>query len=159
MADAAAVVKKKPAKVATSQESSLFGLATADAVAEFDAATQRPTGDAAASAPAPAVPTVESATAPQASPSPTSMESTALVFLDDPIARRLAVAWKTCGGNESTWFEMAGLQRAGDAQRMAKALRANGVCREGGLTDPLALQYIQAVIARPLKTARAKQKD
>jgi len=90
---------------------------------------------------------------------PTSMDTLALVFLDDPIARRLAVAWKACRGDHATWFDSAGLTYAqqGVAARLAKTLRLHGICRDGGVTDPMALQYIQAVIAKPLMAAAKKK--
>lgn len=91
---------------------------------------------------------------------PSAMHQTALVFLDEPIARRLAVAWTTCGGSVEDWFEAAGLSKGNlDATQMSKVLRINGICREGGVTDALALQYIHALIARPLGQARKRGKD
>lgn len=89
---------------------------------------------------------------------PTTMHQTALVFLEDPIARRLAVAWPVCGGLDARWCEVAGLP-AGDShvQRQRKALLANGICRAGGVTDEMALAYIQAIIARPLARAAKKK--
>lgn len=88
-------------------------------------------------------------------PQATTMQSTALVFLEEPLARRLAVAWQSCGGNESTWMEAAGIS-IGDvatAKRIAVALKVNGICRTGGVTDPLALNYIAAIAAEPLQRA------
>ena len=86
-------------------------------------------------------------------PNQETMAQTALVFLDDPLARRLAVAWPACQGDEEFWPEAAGVSRnqMPDAQRLMRALRLNGVCRDGGVTDPLALQYITAIVAEPLK--------
>lgn len=96
---------------------------------------------------------------PPASKNRTSMDNVALVFLEDAFARRLAVAWQVCGGEEDHWFDAAGLtsQQRQQARQVGRALRLNGICRDGGVTDPLALQYIQAVIAKPL-TAAAKKK-
>lgn len=83
------------------------------------------------------------------------MPATALVFLDDSVARRLAVAWKTCKGDERTWLETAGFPaHHQEAYRQSKALRANGVCRAGGVTDPLAIQYINALIAKQLPSGK-----
>jgi hypothetical protein len=93
------------------------------------------------------------------SPAPRSgMPETALVFLDDPVARRLAVAWTACGGDESVWFAAAGIpaSQMADASRAASALRFNGICRDGGVTDPLALRYIAAIVAEPLYRAASK---
>lgn len=89
-----------------------------------------------------------------------SMNNVALVFLEDAMARRLAVAWEVCGGSEEDWFDAAGFtnKQYAEARRISRALRLNGVCRDGGVTDPLALQYIQAVIAKPLTAAAAKKK-
>jgi hypothetical protein len=88
----------------------------------------------------------------------TTMENVALVFLEDALARRLAVAWQVCAGVEDDWFDAAGFnsKQYAEARRIARALRLNGICRDGGVTDPLAVQYLQAVIARPLGAARPK---
>jgi hypothetical protein len=91
--------------------------------------------------------------APQVDDVPQSdeMDAAALVFLEDPIARRLAVAWVTCRGNEHEWLVAAGLPRLeASSQRIAAALRANQICRPGGVTDALALRYIRAVITKPI---------
>jgi len=92
-----------------------------------------------------------------ASPAPVrpngGMHQTALVFLDDPLARRLAVAWPACGGDEDRWLDAAGFS-IGDremAKHLAKALRIYKVCRDGGVTDELALHYITAIVTDPLK--------
>jgi hypothetical protein len=89
----------------------------------------------------------------------TTMENVALVFLEDAFARRLAVAWEVCGGNEEDWFDAAGVtsQQRQQARQVGRALRLHGICRDGGVTDKVALEYIRAVIARPL-TAAAKKK-
>jgi hypothetical protein len=87
-----------------------------------------------------------------------TMDPTALVFMEDAMARRLAVAWPVCKGDEDQWFDAAGFtpkQRA-EALRIGRALRLNGICRDGGTTDPLAIEYIQAVIVKPLNAARGK---
>ncbi len=81
------------------------------------------------------------------------MHQTALVFLDDPIARRLAVAWSSCRGkfeNDDEWASAAGLPYNLDSKRLCKALKVNGICRAGGVTDGLALQYIARIVAAPL---------
>lgn len=96
---------------------------------------------------------------PPTPPPQTEMQPVALVFLDDPVARRLAVAWKACGGNDKHWLETAGFPaHHQEASRQAKALRANAVCRDGGVTDALALQYINAIIAKQLPAAMKKDK-
>lgn len=81
------------------------------------------------------------------------MADQALVFLEEPLARRLAVAWPTCGGDEDTWFEAAGIGavQLADAHRLARALRINGICRDDGVTDSLALRYVAALVAEPLR--------
>ena len=79
------------------------------------------------------------------------MHPTALVFLEDPIARKLAVAWASCGGQEDAWLSAAGLGESYEAKRISKALRINGVCRDGGVTDAKALAYIAAIVAEPLQ--------
>lgn len=84
---------------------------------------------------------------------PVMMELTALVFLDDPLARRLAVAWKACGGDELLWATAAGVPNSlmADAHRLGRALRMNGICRAGGVTDEMALRYIGAITAELLE--------
>ena len=85
------------------------------------------------------------------------MDQTALVFLEDPLARRLAVAWQATGGDEDAWYEVAGLPADLTVRRTCFALRANNICRDGGVTDPLALRYIAALVSEPLlKQARSK---
>lgn len=79
------------------------------------------------------------------------MHPTALVFLEDPLARKLAVAWASCEGREEEWFGAAGMSDSFDARRICKALRVNGICREGGVTDARALAYIAAIVAEPLQ--------
>lgn len=76
-----------------------------------------------------------------------------LTFLDSPIARKLAVAWQTCGGNEDEWLEYAGIagSEIPDARKLCFALRQNKICRDGGTTAPAALGYIRAIVAAPLK--------
>ena len=83
---------------------------------------------------------------------PDTMPQEALVFLDDPLARKLAVAWVACGGDNATWMIAAGIARAAqrDAWDVAASLRRNGICRNGGVTDPMAIQYIKAIVAGPL---------
>jgi hypothetical protein len=88
---------------------------------------------------------------PKLAPRRTSMHPTALVFLEDPIARKLAVAWTACGGDDAHWLDSAGLSDNLEARRACKSLRANGICRDDGVTDDLALSYIQTVAMEPLK--------
>src|SRR5512146_1141835 len=90
----------------------------------------------------PTVPRKEKPQMPPAAPAPPpaapEMQNVALVFLDDPLARKLAVAWTMTGGDEDLWEEAAGLSPA-DRQvsyRLCRALRINGICRDGGVTDP-----------------------
>jgi len=81
------------------------------------------------------------------------MQETALVFLDDALARRLAVAWVTCRGDEKLWPVAAGMPGGmfgPPHQHVCEALKLNGICRPGGVTDKLALQYIAAIAAEPL---------
>lgn len=115
----------------------------------------RPTASA---APAPAD-DAERPGVPPARKDRTVMDSVALVFLEDAVARRLAVAWPVCEGNEEEWFEAAGFtsKQRDEARRVGRALRMHGICRDGGVTDDLALNYIQAVIARPLKASAPKK--
>jgi hypothetical protein len=84
------------------------------------------------------------------------MAQTALVFLENPLARRLAIAWGSCHGDEKQWHDAAGvtISEQSQAQRLGRALRINGVCRDGGVTDQLALQYITALVAAPLRKGK-----
>lgn len=87
------------------------------------------------------------------------IDATALVFLDDAVARKLAVAWVSCGGDDEAWFEAAGLDRYDKhARRIARCLRINNICRTGGVTDEMAVQYVKAVISRPLTAVSAAAK-
>ena len=54
---------------------------------------------------------------------PAQMHPAALVFLSAPIARKLAVAWTICKGDESQWLDTAGITRRsrGNAWRTAQA--------------------------------------
>lgn len=80
------------------------------------------------------------------------MNPLALVFLDNPLARRLAVAWQTCAGDEDLWLDMAGISRneMDDARRICFALRQNNICQDGGQVSRVALSYIQAIVVAPL---------
>lgn len=80
------------------------------------------------------------------------MAPIALVFLDEPLARRLAVAWVSCHGIENKWLDAAGIQHGlyAEANRLTIALRMNGICRDGGVTDILALRYITSIVAGKL---------
>lgn len=81
------------------------------------------------------------------------MDRTALVFLHKPLARQLAVAWKLCAGADAVWFDTAGVtddeERA--ARKLAIALRASGICRDGGVLDETAGRYIAALIAATIQ--------
>jgi hypothetical protein len=87
---------------------------------------------------------------------PDSMQPTALTFLEDSDARRLAVAWVACKGNVRTWLETAGLRSTVQTELLCTMLRNNGICRAGGVTDPLALQYIQTLLMVPLKRGKPR---
>jgi len=88
------------------------------------------------------------------------MPLAALVFLDDPLARKLAVAWTTTGGDEEEWLEAAGISPAGraDALRICQSLLRNGICQAGGVTDEKALAYIKAIVSEPLTRGRGRGK-
>lgn len=102
-------------------------------------------------------PIVPEPSAPKPEPS-AGMNSAALVFLDDPIARKLAVAWTTCRGDEASWLPSAGLMFTSQVRALQAALKMNGICRPGGVTDPLAMQYISTLVAEPLTRMRAREK-
>lgn len=91
----------------------------------------------------------------------TTMERTALVFLHKPLARQLAVAWKVCGGRDAVWFDAAGVDdgERSAAKKLAIALRASGVCREGGVLDEVAERYIAALIAASLQRGQHGNKE
>ena len=80
------------------------------------------------------------------------MRPPALVFLSDPLARQLAVAWQACNGNEAEWLSTAGIKPyfRGEAMELCIALRRNNICRDGGITDTLAMRYITTVASEPL---------
>ena len=88
------------------------------------------------------------------------MSPPALVFLNDQLARQLAVAWMTCKGDEATWLETAGIRPylEADARQLCRALRMNGICRDGGVTDQLAMRYISTMISAPLLKHKRKDK-
>jgi hypothetical protein len=81
------------------------------------------------------------------------MTRTAIVFLETPLARRLAVAWTTGVDSDEEWLEAAGILPAEqtDALRICMALRRNNICHDDGTTDQLALNYIAAVVLAPLQ--------
>lgn len=90
------------------------------------------------------------------------MQLAALCFLENQLARQLAVAWVSCNGNEARWLEAAGIERAlfNDANRLCAALRMNNICQDGGVTDSRAIQYIQQIAAEPLlKQGRRNDKS
>lgn len=90
------------------------------------------------------------------------MQLAALCFLENQLARQLAVAWVSCSGNEARWLEAAGIERAlfNDANRLCAALRMNNICQDGGITDSRAIQYIQQIAAEPLlKQGRRNDKS
>ena len=94
-------------------------------------------------------------------PAEVAMHPTALVFLDDPLARRLAVAWQSCRGNEARWLEAAGIEETrgmfAEANRLTAALRINHICRDGGVTDSLALRYIASIVSKALTPPNRKE--
>ena len=91
---------------------------------------------------------IDAAPSGESSVSSAEMHQTALVFLDDPIARKLAVAWASCRGDEGRWLNAAGLVPSVDTRTLCAALRINGICRDGGITDRLALRYIAVALAK-----------
>lgn len=81
------------------------------------------------------------------------MTPTALVFLDNPVARKLAVAWALALDDDVTneqWIQLAGLEYTTATVRVCKALKAHRVCRPRGVTDDLALKYITSFVVAPL---------
>jgi hypothetical protein len=80
------------------------------------------------------------------------MRPPALIFLTDPLARKLAVAWLDCKGDEIMWLSTAGIKpwQRDDAMALCTALWRNHICREGGITDDLALRYITTIATEPL---------
>jgi hypothetical protein len=85
-------------------------------------------------------------------PRATEMSPAALVFLTDQVARQLAVAWVACKGDEAIWVANSGIRTSshGNARQLCTALRTSGICRDGGITDDLALRYILTIVTRPL---------
>lgn len=83
---------------------------------------------------------------------PSKLDPLVLVFLDSPIARKLAIAWQTAKGNEDIWYSLAGISRseAEDARNIGYALRENGICLDGGIVAPIALAYIRNIVVSPM---------
>ncbi len=90
------------------------------------------------------------------------MSACALVFLADPLARQLAVGWTYCQGNVDTWMALSGIKPCFrvEAKELCIALRGSGICRDGGVTDTLALRYITTMATEPfLKRGRHRDKS
>mgnify|MGYP001561036599 CR=1 FL=1 len=92
------------------------------------------------------------------------MHAAALVFLEDPTARRLAVAWHSCRGDRRRWFRAAGFDEdSQEAAAAAEVLVANAICRAGGVTDALALGYVAREAAcaldRPARKTARREAD
>ena len=90
------------------------------------------------------------------------MSPSALVFLADPLARQLAVGWTYCKGDETTWMALSGIKPCFrvEAKELCIALRGSGICRDGGITDTLALRYITTMATEPfLKRGRHNDKS
>ncbi len=79
------------------------------------------------------------------------MDKSALVFLEEFDACRLAAAWPRLDADDATtWARTAGVGRT-SVEQWGPPLRACGVCRlEDGVrvTDPLALAFIAKKAAR-----------
>lgn len=82
----------------------------------------------------------------------------ALALLDSPEARRLAAAWPFLGEDKSleAWGRAAGVTPAA-AQRFAPPLLAAGICKDDGMTEGLALQFIAARMTQGMAVKRAPQ--
>lgn len=91
----------------------------------------------------------------------TKMRSHALVFLEDSLARKLAVAWGACEGDDEEWLAAAGISTPDHAaaEKIAHALRVNGVCRDGGVTDEMALNFIAGMLTRVLPKGKGGKKS
>lgn len=77
----------------------------------------------------------------------------ALVLLADPMAQRMAVAWrfleKQERGNVDAWSNAAGVPVT-LGRSIATALRRSGICRDDGEVENLALQYIAAHVQQSI---------
>jgi hypothetical protein len=83
------------------------------------------------------------------------MHTATLVFLEDSRARRLAVAWAACKGNDKSWLETAGFDPTMVGLRpLCTMLKNNGICQPAGVVDELVLKYIGALATRELKKKR-----
>jgi hypothetical protein len=71
------------------------------------------------------------------------MDSSALVFLDDLAARKLAAAWPLLGEcrDTATWAKVAGVSKW-EAERIVDSLRQSGICLDDGTTNAVALKFV-----------------
>lgn len=85
------------------------------------------------------------------------MNPAALVFLDDPLARKLAVAWATGPTGIEEWLSAAGIATVNKrrAVQVCECLKANGICTSDGVDD-LAMTYITAVATKGMKIGKGK---
>ena len=83
-----------------------------------------------------------------------------ILLMDNQMACTLAVAWQFCEGKESDWLDIAGVKpyHASEAMKLCKALRRMHICRDGGVTDRLAIRYITTLVTEPL-ARRARSHD
>jgi hypothetical protein len=92
---------------------------------------------------------------------PGPMKPEALVVLqNNMMARELAVTWQYCGGNETEWLNTAVLStRTSDMEAISlcRVLRMTHICRDGGITDPRALRYIEMIATKPIARIVARR--
>jgi hypothetical protein len=107
---------------------------------------------------APPAPTPASEPVAEERKSVEKMHASALVFLENPLARRLAAAWPMCNGTNTEWLDAAGVTvgEQSTALKTAAALKANGICRANGVTDELAMQYLAAIASEPIARMKAR---
>jgi hypothetical protein len=85
-----------------------------------------------------------------------TVDPSALTFLEEPEARRLAVAWTTLDRwerDEGRWAAAAGVSPS-VASRIGPVLVRSGICRDDGTLDELARQYIAAQVQQTLPRRR-----
>lgn len=86
----------------------------------------------------------------------TEVHPSALVLLETPDAKRLAVAWQYLDErdrSDEAWARLAAIPRH-RATAHQEILRRSGICLPDGTVAELALKYISAITTRPLRPAK-----
>ena len=94
----------------------------------------------------------------QDQPSEAELLQLSIAFFREPLAQRLALVWRACGGKEHAWLSMAGVSKKerDDAERICNALKLNGICLPGGVLHRSAEQYLRTLQARELQKGKKR---